>query len=126
MSALGARFDLVGKYSIVKGLPWSFTLTRRAGANRDPVDLTGCHARMVIYDTLAVPEDPPVVPFEVSDITGEIALGGILGTIAIDLDDEQTAMTLQRGAYRLYFTDSGGAESLLLRGRIGLIEEGEP
>lgn len=122
---LGAKFDLLGPYSIVKGLPWSLRMTRKAGAAKTPVNLTGCHARFVIFDMLDVGANPVVEPFEVSDVTGEVVLGGNAGTIAIDLDETQTALTAQRARYRLYFTDALGVESLLLRGRLGLVEEGE-
>lgn len=118
---LGARFDLLGRYAMVKGLPWSFAFTRKAGPQKTPVDLTGCSARLVIFDLL----DAAVLPLEFSTVSGHITLGGVLGTVTIDLDDAETALTAERASYRLYFTDALGRETLLLRGRLGLIEEGE-
>ena len=89
MRALGLKFDLVGCYSLVKGLPWSFAFTRRAGAQKTPVDLTGCSARLVIVGLLEAAEPPE--PLEFSTTGGHIALGGAAGTVAIDLDEDDTA-----------------------------------
>jgi len=119
MSALGAKFDLVGDYAIVKGLPWSLRFTRYAGPSKTPVDLTGCSARLVIYNLL----DAAALPLGFSTVSGHITLGGALGTVAIELDEDTAALTAERAAYRLYFTDSLGVETLLLRGRLGLLEE---
>lgn len=123
MRALGLKFDLVGCYSLVKGLPWSFAFTRRAGAQKTPVDLTGCSARLVITDLLA--DAAPETPLEFTTLSGHIVLGGVAGTVAITLDETDTALAAERASYRLYFTDSLGRESLLLRGRLGLVEEDE-
>ncbi len=117
--ALGPRFDLVGPHTMVKGLPWSFRFTRRAGPAKTPVDLTGCSARLVIFDLL----DPAAPPLVFTTASGHIVLGGIAGTVAIDLDETDTALAAERASYRLYLTDSLGVETLLLRGRLGLLEE---
>jgi len=119
MSALGAKFDLVGDYAMVKGLPWSLRFTRYAGPAKTPVNLTGCSARLVIFNLL----DAAALPLAFSTVSGHIVLGGMLGTVAIDLDGETTALASERATYRLYFTDSLGVETLLLRGRLGLLEE---
>ena len=121
MRALGLKFDLVGCYSLVKGLPWSFAFTRRAGAQKTPVDLTGCSARLVIVGLLEAAEPPE--PLEFSTTGGHIALGGAAGTVAIDLDEDDTADIPDRALYRFYLTDALGRETLLLRGRLGVIEE---
>ena len=118
---LGAKFDLLGRYALVKGLPWSFRMTRRAGPAKTPVDLTGCHARLVLYDLL----DGAALPLEFSTASGHIVLGGMAGTIAIDLPEADTALAAIRARYRLYFTDALGVESLMLRGRFGLLEDSE-
>ncbi len=119
MSALGAKFDLVGDYAIVKGLPWSFRFTRYAGPLKTPVNLTGCSARLVIFNLLGA----AALPLAFSTVSGHIVLGGALGTVAIDLDGETTVLAAGRATYRLYFTNSLGIETLLLRGRLGLLEE---
>lgn len=116
---IGAKFDLVGPYAMVKGLPWSFELTRKAGGQ--PLDLTGCAARLVIIDVL----DPTAPALEFSTASGHIVLGGAAGTITIELPETLTAFAATRVRYRLYFTDSLGREGLLLRGRLGILEDGE-
>ena len=121
MSAVGARFDLVGPHALVRGLPWSLNFTRLAGAQKTPVDLTGCSARLVITGLLETTEPP--VPLEFTTTGGHIALGGALGTVAIALDETDTADIPDRALYRFYLTDALGKESLLLRGRLGVIME---
>lgn len=121
--SLGLKFDLVGPYTIVKGLPWSLKFTRRTGAGKTPVNLTGCAARLVVVDLL--PATPPADPLEFSTTSGHIALGGAAGTVDIELDETDTALTAQRAAYRLYMADALGKETLLLRGRLGLLEEAD-
>ncbi len=123
MAALGVKFDLLGPHAMVKGLPWSLEFTRRAGPAKTPVDLTGCSARLVITDLLA--DAAPETPLEFTTLSGHIVLGGVAGTVAITLDETDTALAAERASYRLYFTDSLGRESLLLRGRLGLVEEDE-
>ena len=63
------------------------------------------------------------MPLVFSTVSGHIVLGGVAGTVAIDLDETDTALAAERASYRLYFTDSLGIETLLLRGRLGLLEE---
>ncbi|MBL0307661.1 MAG: hypothetical protein IPQ25_17025 [Chitinophagaceae bacterium] len=121
MSAIGARFDLVGPHALVRGLPWSLNFTRLAGAQKTPVDLTGCSARLVITGLLET-ADPPE-PLEFTTTGGNIVLGGALGTVAIDLDETDTADVPDRALYRFYLTDALDKETLLLRGRLGVIME---
>lgn len=121
---LGAKFDLVGPYSLVRGLPWSLGFTRKAGAQKTPVDLTGCAARLVISGLLETTEPP--APLEFSTTSGHIALGGVLGTVAIDLDETDTADIPDRALYRFYLADALGKETLLLRGRLGVLLEDVP
>lgn len=115
---LGAKFDLVGDYAMVKGLPWSLRLTRKAGPGKTPVDLTGCTARLAIKDVLS-----STVPDEFSTAGGHVVLGGVAGTIDIDLPETVTDLAAVRASYRLYLTPPGGKEILLLRGRLALVEE---
>ena len=122
MSALGARFDLVGPHALVRGLPWSLNFTRLAGAQKTPVDLTGCSARLVITGLLETTEPP--APLEFTTTGGNIVLGGVLGTVAVDLDETDTADVPDRALYRFYLTDALGKETLLLRGRLGVVMEG--
>lgn len=119
---LGAKFDLLGPHALVRGLPWSLNFTRLAGAQKTPVDLTGCAARLVITGLLETAEPPE--PLEFSTASGHIVLGGVLGTVAIDLDEEDTAEIPDRALYRFYLADALGKETLLLRGRLGVLLEG--
>lgn len=121
---LGAKFDLVGAYSLVRGLPWSLNFTRLAGAQKAPVDLTGCAARLVIIGLLETTEPP--APLEFSTTSGHIVLGGVLGTVAVDLDETDTADIPDRALYRFYLADALGKETLLLRGRLGVLLEDVP
>ena len=117
MSALGARFDLIGKYSLVRGLPWSLCFTRKAGGI--PVDLTGGSARLVIFDALE--------PGTCLWFTGPPRLVlGAAGRVDIILSEADTAsVTWSRARYRFYYTPAGGPETLLLYGRLGVVEEGD-
>ncbi len=112
-------FDLVGKYAIEKGLPWSFRCTRYTGPARVPVDLTGLVARFDVFDALA----PGAPVLSVSSASGEIALGGVAGTVAIDLSAAQTgAIAATHLRHRLTFIDAQLVERVFLRGRLGLLE----
>ena len=119
--SLGAKFDLLGPHALVRGLPWSLRFTRLAGAQKTPVDLTGCAVRLVISGLLESAEPP--APREFTTTSGHVTLGGALGTVAIDLDESDTADIPDRALYRLYLTDALGREALLLRGRLGVIME---
>ena len=76
---------------------------------------------LVIVGLLEAAEPPE--PLEFSTTGGHIALGGAAGTVAIDLDEDDTADIPDRALYRFYLTDALGKETLLLRGRLGVIEE---
>lgn len=119
--SLGAKFDLLGPHALVRGLPWSLTFTRLSGPQKTPVDLTGCSARLVITGLLETAEPP--TPLEFTTAGGKITLGGALGTFAIALDETDTADVPDRALYRFYLTDALGKESLLLRGRLGVLME---
>lgn len=112
-------FDLVGKYAIEKGLPWSFRCTRYAGPARTPVDLTGLVARLDIFDALA----PGAPILSVGSASGEIVLGGPAGTVDIALSGAQTrTITATHLRYRLTFIDALFVERIYLRGRLGLLD----
>lgn len=121
MSAIGARFDLLGPYGLVRGLPWSLHFTRRSGPQKTPVDLTGCSARLVIIGLLETAAPPE--PLEFTTTGGNITLGGVAGTVAVVLDETDTADVPDRALYRFYLTDALGKETLLLRGRLGVVME---
>lgn len=118
-------FDLVGKrYSIEKGQPWNFRFSRFAGPGKTPIDLTGCAARLEIFDAFAGGSAEPIVV--ASSGTGEITIGAISGVTSIDLAAAVTgSINATNGRYKIYFTDSHGNDRLFLRGRLGFIENGE-
>lgn len=112
-------FDLVGKYAIEKGLPWSFRCARYAGPGRTPVDLTGCSARLEIYNALT-----SELIATLSSADGDIALGGPAGTVVTALAGAVSgAWSATHLRYRFYFTDSLGVERLFMRGRLGLVTD---
>ena len=111
-------FDLVGKYAIEKGLPWSFRCTRYAGPEKTPVDLSGLEARMDIFDAL----QPGLPTLSIGTSSGEIVLGGLAGTIQVNLAGAVTqVIAATHLRYRLIFVDSLSVEQGFLRGRLGLI-----
>ena len=118
MSALGARFDLIGEYSLGRGVPWSLAFVYKAGGV--PVDLSGGSARLVILDALESGNSlwftgPP-----------QVRLGGATGWVDLALAEADTAsVTWSRARYRFYYTPAGGPETLLLYGRLGVVEEGD-
>lgn len=112
-------FDLVGKYAIEKGLPWAFRCTRYAGPGKTPVDLSGLTARLDIHDAFAA--GAPIL--SVGSGSGEIALGGLAGTVAIDLSATQTGgIAATHLRYRLFLIDPQSVARVFLRGRLGLVE----
>lgn len=116
-------FDLVGKYAIEKGLPWSFRCTRKAGPSKTPVDLSGLTARLDIYDALQ--PGPPILSVgTIGTISGGIVLGGVDGSIAASLAAAATsAMSATHLRYRLILIDANAVEQGFMRGRLGVIEE---
>lgn len=113
-------FDLVGKYAIEKGLPWSFRCTRKAGPSKTPVDLTGLAARLDIYDAL----QPGLPILSVDTVSGGVVLGGSDGSIVANLSAAATrAITAPHLRYRLILIDANAVEQGFMRGRLGVIEE---
>ena len=109
-------FDLVGKYAIEKGLPWTF---RYAGPAKTPVDLTGSSARLEIFDSL----NGQLIASPSSG-AGEIALGGAAGTVFVSLLGSVSAVwTATHLRYRFIFTDAQGVDRIFLRGRLGLVDD---
>jgi hypothetical protein len=117
-----AEFDLIGKYAVTRGFPWSLPLMRLQSAKpRVPLDLTGMQARFEIYGTS---RHHHRLPWEFSTATGHIHLGGAQGTVDIRLGPSDTELIRSTACrYRLIFTDSLGDESILLRGRLAVLED---
>jgi len=112
-------FDLIGKYAIEKGLPWSFRCARFTGRAKTPVDLTGSSARLEIYNALT-----GELVATLDDSAGDIVLGGPAGTVDVALAAQVSAgWSATHLRYRFFFTDSLGVERLFMRGRLGLVED---
>lgn len=113
-------FDLTGRHAIEKGLPWSLYFTRYAGPARTPVDLTGCAARLEVFDAFT-----GALLLTLSSASAEeITLGGIAGSVAVRLPGAASAAwTATHLRYRFFFTDASGVDRLYLRGRLGLLED---
>lgn len=116
MNALGLKFDLLGPYAVVCGLPWSFDFVRRSGEAKIPVDLTGSSAQLLIEDALNASRPP---------CEAQVLLGGQAGSVVISMTEQQTAALADFGAprYRLYFTDALGIRRLFMRGRLAVVSE---
>lgn len=113
-------YDLAGSLALEKGVPWVLELTR-FNPDGSPVDLTGLGARLEIFDALA--SGLPLITL--SDVSGEIVLGGTAGTFKATLPDAASAaLTATNLRYRLVFVD-GGVDYPYMRGRLGFVGEDE-
>lgn len=93
----GATFRLVGTYR---------------GSDGEPVDLTGCTARMQVRRRAGA--EPVLLDLSSGD---GITLGGIAGTVAIVIDADTTAdLPDGRFAYDLEIESDGGEVTRLLEG----------
>ena len=111
------KVDLLGaRYAICRGFPWSVTFRRREpGPGRRPIDLTGFTARFEVYDSLR--EHRPPWMF------GALIEAPQTGVVKIPLRaDDTRALRTTAARYRLVFTDSLGDESVLLYGRLAVLE----
>jgi hypothetical protein len=116
-AVLARQYDLLGDCAVVRGLPWSLFFTRRQH-DRAPIDLTGCAARLEVFDTRR-----PRAPWVFSTTSGHITLGGDAGTVDIALSGEDTAQIRTTAArYRIVFTDSQQHDAIYLRGRLAVLE----
>lgn len=110
----GAKFDLVGDFSIIRGLPWTFRYERTQPPGR-PIDLTGCAAEILLLSL----SDPtaPAITYPATIVAAE-------GLTQFDLDEADTqAIPLGYGRYRIYTTNSLGVRSLYMRGRVAVLDE---
>jgi hypothetical protein len=113
------EFDLTGKYVVTRGFPWALAMTRlQSQRPRVPVDLSGMKARFEIHDT----QHRHRAPWVFSTDSGHIVLGAA-GTVDIRLADTDTeSIRATACRYRLIFADSLSNESVLLRGRLAVLE----
>ena len=113
-------YDLAGSLALEKGVPWVLELTR-FNPDGTPVDLTGLGARLEIFDALA--SGSALVTL--SDVGGEIVLGGTVGTFKATLPGAAGAgIAATNLRYRLVFVD-GGVDYPYMRGRLACLEVGE-
>lgn len=83
-----------------------------AGAQPQPVDLTGYSAALQIR---AFPLSPSVL----YDASSNLVLGGVLGTITLTIPASSTeGFTWWNGVYDLLLTDSSGNATRLLQGSV--------
>jgi hypothetical protein len=83
-----------------------------------PIDLTSWTARMHIRDT------SDALVHELTTENGGIALGGVAGTIALNISAADTAVfSFKDGKYDLELESPGGEVRRLLRGDVGLSTE---
>lgn len=84
------------------------------GASSGPIDLTGYTAAMQIRP---FPNGPVLY-----DASGDITLGGVAGTISLNIPAADTAtMTWWMGQYDLLLTSSQGISTRLLMGSVTVI-----
>ncbi|MDR0701322.1 MAG: hypothetical protein LBF61_02765 [Azoarcus sp.] len=107
------RYDLWDdRYAIRRGMPWSLSVRcRQPDADRTPVDLTGAAIRFEVHDVRV--ESARSFPASTVPETGwaEIVIGAA-----------DTATLPGEARYRIVFTDSLGVESVLLYGRLAVLE----
>lgn len=116
----GTRFDLVGRYAIVRGFPWSMPeLTLRQGERGPVVNLTGFAAALHVFDA----EQPNLPALIFSTTSGHIPTLSASGSINCSLGLSDVASLPARAAYRLVITDSLGVAKPYLRGRLAVLDE---
>ena len=112
----GRKFDLIGDYALRRAFPWRLSVRRlQPGPARKAVDLTGMSARFEIYDNLCARRPP----WTFAVVIDAPPTGG--GLIDMSADDTRAIQTTA-ARYRLLFTDSLGDESVLLTGRLAVLE----
>jgi len=86
----------------------------------DPIDVSGCVARMQIRKTY---NSEPVFSLT-TDSDGGIELGGLAGTIEIEIPAEQTELIdIRRGYYDLEIEFSNGVVTRLIQGGVDVSRE---
>jgi hypothetical protein len=81
-----------------------------------PVNLTGANARMQIRKTLT---SLAMVTAVSTGVAPRITLGGVLGTVAVVLTDEDTMLLVSKAAvYDFEIEDSTGVVHRLLQGKV--------
>lgn len=109
--------------TIYQGATFDDSAVWKAGetkASVQPVDLTGCTARMQIREKI----DSPTPLLELTTENGRIVLGGVTGEIAFSLDPVLTAaLTWRSGVYDLEIVYPDGAVRRLFSGAVTVSRE---
>jgi len=108
-------------FEIEKGSTFRHVFTwKYTTAPNNPIDLTGCTARMQIRETIA----DIIVKQELTTENGGITLGGASGTIDLYISDtDSTAWDFTAGVYGLEVIFPNGDVRRLARGKIKAFDE---
>lgn len=105
---------------IDQGATFRKSVTWKAGTPATPVDLTGCTARMHVRSDIK----SPTVLLNLTTANGGISLGGIAGTIALYLtDDQTTAIAWTSAVYDLEIEFASGDVRRLMYGAVTVSPE---
>ncbi|MDR3323130.1 MAG: hypothetical protein LBS89_02885 [Zoogloeaceae bacterium] len=108
-------YDLLGSRALRRGFAWRFVFRRRIHPIRQPVDLTGCVARLEIYDT----QHPRRAAWGF-----DTGLLGADGVTEFELTAADTAdITCTAARYRVLFVDAEGEQTVYLTGRLAVLEK---
>lgn len=106
--------------TVYQGASFAKTLTWKVGKPPQPVDLTGCSARMQVRPQVASPD----VLLELTTGNGRILLGGPSGTVHLQLDPAETAaLSFVAAVYDLEIVHPGGQVRRLASGQVKLNPE---
>lgn len=101
--------------TILQGETFSHLLVWKAGDSLDPVDLTGCTARMQVRSVVS----SGTVLLDLTTGNGRIELGGSSGEIELKLTAAETeALTWLNAVYDLEIVHSDASVRRLLEGSI--------
>lgn len=118
MSNLFCGRPLKHHLHILQGATFCAHFTWKSGATEATaalVDLTGCTARMHIREYL----DAPDIALELTTENGRITLGGVDGTIALEVSAQDTAaINWTEGVYDLEVEFAGGKVRRFLQGEV--------
>ena len=107
-------------FKIFQGGTFNELITWSTGAPSQPIDLTGCTAKMQVRSSITA----PTILLELSSVNGAIVLGGSSGTIQLFLNPEQTAsINWTSGVYDLEINFNANDTRKLLFGTVTVVQE---
>ncbi len=87
--------------------------------NGDPIDLTGCTARVQMRETIESPDPFITIDTEHTGTDGYITLGGVDGTIILTINDVTTEnISVDRGVYDLLLIFADLSSKRLVEGSV--------